>query len=139
MSVKTDATGRRWISFEAEMPGTPEQVWEAIATGPGISAWFVPTEIRTRDDGVKEIVKSFGPGMESVATATAWEPPHHYAAVGSGMSPGAPPLASEWFVEALAGGTCKVRVVNSLERPSRLVDEVLEQSDCAFDFHNVPF
>ena len=30
---------------EIEVPGTPEQVWEAIATGPGITAWFMPAEV----------------------------------------------------------------------------------------------
>jgi uncharacterized protein YndB with AHSA1/START domain len=114
MSVKTDANGRRWISVEVEVPGTPEQVWEAIATGPGISSWFVPTEIRTREDGTRMITSSFGPGMESVAPATAWDPPRHFAKESAGMAPGSPPLATEWFVEALSGGTCKVRVVHSL-------------------------
>jgi uncharacterized protein YndB with AHSA1/START domain len=114
MSVKTDANGRRWISVEVEVPGSPEQVWEAIATGPGVSSWFVPTEVRTREDGVRVITSRFGPGMESVATATAWDPPRHFAKESAGMAPGSPPLATEWFVEALAGGTCKVRVVHSL-------------------------
>lgn len=114
MSVKTDAKGRRWISVEVEVPGNPEQVWEAIATGPGVSSWFVPTEVRTREDGVRVITSSFGPGMESVATVTAWDPPHYSARESAGWIPGSPPLATEWFVEALSGGTCKVRVVHSL-------------------------
>jgi uncharacterized protein YndB with AHSA1/START domain len=40
-------------SFEntVEVPGTPEQVWEAIATGPGTEAWFVPAEIEGRVGG----------------------------------------------------------------------------------------
>ena len=37
--------GRRSISLQVEVPGTPQQVWEAIATGPGISAWFVPSQV----------------------------------------------------------------------------------------------
>ena len=45
MSVKREPSGRRSIRVEVEVPGTPEQVWEAIATGPGGSSWFVPTEI----------------------------------------------------------------------------------------------
>ena len=36
---------------EVEVPGTPEQVWNAIATGPGISSWFVPTEIAEGEYG----------------------------------------------------------------------------------------
>ncbi len=44
MSVKKDPSGKRWVQAEVEIPGTPEQVWEAIATGPGVSSWFVPTD-----------------------------------------------------------------------------------------------
>ena len=36
--------GRWSISLEVEVPATPQEVREAIATGPGISAWFVPSE-----------------------------------------------------------------------------------------------
>ena len=46
MSVKKEASGRRSVQVEFEVPGTPEEVWQAIATGPGISSWFVPTEVR---------------------------------------------------------------------------------------------
>ena len=42
MSVKKEPSGRRSIQVEVEVPGTPEEVWQAIATGPGISSWFVP-------------------------------------------------------------------------------------------------
>lgn len=45
MSVKIDASGRRSVQVEVEVPGTPEQVWQAIATGPGVSSWFVPTKV----------------------------------------------------------------------------------------------
>src|SRR4051812_45796727 len=43
MSVKREASGRRSVQVEVEDPGTPEEVWQAIATGPGISSWFVWT------------------------------------------------------------------------------------------------
>ena len=49
MSVTIEASGRRSVQTELDVVGTPEQVWEAIATGPGISAWFVPTDIEERD------------------------------------------------------------------------------------------
>ena len=51
MSVKKEANGRRSVQVEVEVPGTPEQVWQAIATGPGVGAWFVPTEIDGRIGG----------------------------------------------------------------------------------------
>ena len=47
MPVKKDASGRRSVEAEVEVPGTPEEVWQAIATGPGISSWFVPTESKS--------------------------------------------------------------------------------------------
>ena len=51
MSVKKEANGRRSVQVEVEVPGTPEQVWEAIATGPGVGAWFVPTDVDGRVGG----------------------------------------------------------------------------------------
>ena len=36
-------------SRSKEVPGTPDEVWQAIATGPGISSWFVPTKFEDRD------------------------------------------------------------------------------------------
>src|SRR5262245_28311497 len=72
MPVKKDASGRRWVVVEAEVPGTPEQVWAAIATGPGISSWFVPSKVEEREGGIA--TADFGPGMESRATITVWEP-----------------------------------------------------------------
>ena len=33
------------IRKEIPLDATPEQVWEAIATGPGLAAWFMPMEI----------------------------------------------------------------------------------------------
>ena len=32
----------RSIRLEVEVVGTPEEVWRAIATGAGISSWYVP-------------------------------------------------------------------------------------------------
>jgi len=110
MSVKKDASGRRSIQVEVEVPGTPEEVWVAIATGRGVSSWFVPTE--ERPDGA--VVSHFGPGMDAVAVKTAWDPPRRFAGEGQGFGPNAPPLATEWIVEARSGGTCIVRVVHSL-------------------------
>jgi uncharacterized protein YndB with AHSA1/START domain len=113
MPVKKDASGRRSVEVETEVPGTPEEVWQAIATGPGISAWFVPTRLEEREGG--EIVLDFGPGMESKATIKHWDPPRRFVAesLEGGMGPGSPSVADEWTVEAKAGGTCRVRVVHS--------------------------
>jgi uncharacterized protein YndB with AHSA1/START domain len=114
MSVKKEASGRRSIQVEVEVPGTPEEVWQAIATGPGVSSWFVPTEFEEQDGKPVAVKMNFGPGMESRAVMTAWDPPRMFAAESPGWTPEMPSIATQWTVEARAGGVCLVRVVNSL-------------------------
>jgi uncharacterized protein YndB with AHSA1/START domain len=114
MSVKKEASGRRSVQVEVEVPGTPEEVWQAIATGPGISSWFVPAEFEERDGKPVAEKLNFGPGMESRSVVTAWDPPRMFAKESDGWMPGSPPMATEWTVEARAGGVCVVRVVHSL-------------------------
>lgn len=116
MPVRKDESGRRFVQVEAEVPGTPEEVWQAIATGPGISSWFVPTEVPEDANGVPaSLVAHFAPdgSMDSVATVTSWEPPHRFTADSNDMGPNSPTVATEWIVEARGGGTCVVRVVHS--------------------------
>ncbi len=99
----------RILRLEVEVPGTPDEVWQAIATGPGITSWFVPAEVAGLVGGRMEL--TFGPGIVEQGEVTAWEPPHRFrydAPPGSERT-----LAFEWRVEAQAGGTCIVRLVNS--------------------------
>ena len=110
MPVKKDASGRHSVEVETEVAGTPEEVWQAIATGPGISAWFVPTKLEEREGGA--LVLDFGPGMLSEGVITAWDPPRRFVGEND-MGPGSPTVADEWTVEAKSGGTCRVRVVHS--------------------------
>lgn len=35
----------RLRTHQIEVPGTPEEVWRAIATGPGNAAWLFPADI----------------------------------------------------------------------------------------------
>lgn len=115
MSVHKDPSGRRSVQIEVVVPGTPEQVWQAIASGPGISSWFVPTKFETNERGEPvRVLSNFGPGMESVATVTSWDAPHTFTADSADLGPTAPTIATEWTVEARGDGTCTVRVVHSL-------------------------
>lgn len=92
------------LDVQIEVPGTPEQVWDAIATGPGISAWFMPVEV----DGSR-MTFHHAPGESSDAEITDAEAPHRLRFV---EGPGGA-MATEFLVEARAGGTCLVRVVTS--------------------------
>ncbi|MGB2934811.1 MAG: SRPBCC domain-containing protein, partial [Nostocoides sp.] len=102
--------GGRVIDLSVVVVGTPEQVWEAIATGPGISSWYVPTTVAPHAGGA--MIQRFGeaPEMAIPGTVTAFEPPHRV--VFAGGEPG-DSLAFEWLVQARDGGSCVVRLVNS--------------------------
>jgi hypothetical protein len=39
------------VQVEVEVPGTPEEVWAAIATGPGVSSWFMPADVDSHVGG----------------------------------------------------------------------------------------
>lgn len=112
MPLKIDGAERRMISLEVELPGTVEQVWRAIATGPGISAWFVPSTVEEREGGI--VAFQLGPDMTSTGEVTAFEAPRRFAYVEKGWSGDAPPLGTEFVIEALSGSTCRLRLVHSL-------------------------
>lgn len=112
MPVKKDASGKRWVEMELIVPGTPEEVWRAMATGPGNTAWFTPAKIDERVGGA--IRFDFGPNGESKGEVTVWEPPARFFYVERDWAEGAPPLATEITVTARSGGRCVVRMVHSL-------------------------
>jgi uncharacterized protein YndB with AHSA1/START domain len=107
----------RVIDLAVEVAGTPEQVWQAIATGAGISAWLQPTTVEERVGGAFAFdMAALGLGLNDSGRVTAWEPPHRFATGGvRWQAPGAPAalLATEWLVETVSGGTCRVRMVMS--------------------------
>jgi uncharacterized protein YndB with AHSA1/START domain len=121
----TGDESERRIELEVEVPGTPEEVWEAIATGPGISAWMHPAEVEGREGG--RFAYDLGGGMRESGRVTGWEPPHRFAQEEQWSTEGEEPvtLATEWLVEARAGGTCVVRMVMSGFGPgARWEDEI---------------
>src|SRR5258708_4649843 len=130
MSVKKEASGRRSVQVEVEVPGTPEEVWQAIATGPGVSSWFVPTEFEESDGRPVAVKSNFGPGMMARSSVTTWDPPRMFAAQGEGWG-GSPPMATEWSVEARTGGVCLVRVVHSLFASTADWDTHLQATESA--------
>ena len=112
MPTQKDPSGRRFVAVETEVPGSAEEVWQAVATGPGITSWFVPSRVEERKNG--SLVLDFGPGMESTGEIQAWDPPRRFTVENKEiMGPGSPTVTDEWTIEAKAGGTCRVRVVHS--------------------------
>ena len=101
---------RRSIELEIEVPGRPEEVWRAVATGPGISSWFVPHTVEERAGGTG--TASFGPEpeMQVGGRVAVWEPPRRVVFDGG---EGVDGLVFEWTVEPRGDTACLVRLVNS--------------------------
>jgi uncharacterized protein YndB with AHSA1/START domain len=128
MPVRKDDSGRRWVEMEFLVPGTPEQVWHAIATGPGMNAWFIPTKVDERVGGA--ITFDFGDEncgqAVSSGKVTAWDPPERFAYEEYGWSGDAPPVATEVVVTSHSGDRCVVRMVHSLFTEKDDWDDELE-------------
>lgn len=124
MPIKKDETGKRWVEMQLFVPGTPEQVWHALATGPGYSAWFTKAQIDGRVGGKLEL--DFGDGTKTHGEVTAWEPPHHIAYVERDWDEGAPPVATEITITARSGERCVLRMVHSLFTSEEKWEDQLE-------------
>jgi len=117
----------RRMELEIEVPGTPEEVWDAIATGPGITSWLHPTEVEEREGG--ELSFDMGGDMQFTGRVAGWDPPHRFVEETEWKaSEDEPPalLATEWLVEARDGGTCVVRMVTSGFGTGAAWDEEIE-------------
>lgn len=94
------------FEVEVEVPGAVEEIWQAIATGPGVTLWFTQMEIEGRVGG--KVVAD--PNQPVASIVTVWEPPHRFAYE---YPEAAGPHAWEFTIESQDGGTCKVRLVDS--------------------------
>lgn len=101
-----------------EYHATPEQLWSAIATGDGISAWMMPTTMEPREGGAVRF--EMGENAASEGFVTVFDEPHRIAYVEPEWAllvgrerDCVAPLATEFLIEARSGGTCILRVVSS--------------------------
>ena len=122
-----------------EVAATPEQVWDAIATADGISAWMVPTRLDPQVGGAV----SFDLGdVMSIGVVTDYTPNRRFAYeepwpvadrvedIPAGMAEwfdaiavsvpdvqrdlrSVSPIATEFLVESASGGSCVIRIVTS--------------------------
>jgi uncharacterized protein YndB with AHSA1/START domain len=122
-----------------QVAAAPEQVWDAIATADGISAWMVPTRLDPQIGG--EVSFDLG-DFRSTGVVTDYTPNVRFAyeepwpiadqvddmpagmvewfnSFGVPLSevyhdlPSLAPIATEFLVESASGGSCVIRVVTS--------------------------
>jgi uncharacterized protein YndB with AHSA1/START domain len=94
----------------AEVPASPDEVWAAIATGPGIDSWFMGrNEVQPGPGGtVRTVFGEYAPELE----ITSWDPALQFA-YRSGQVPDGRFIAYEFLIEARAGGSAVLRTVTS--------------------------
>jgi uncharacterized protein YndB with AHSA1/START domain len=94
---------------EAVVSASVDEVWAAIATGPGIDSWFMG---RTQvDPGPAGSVTTDVGGFEMTGTVTAWNPPNHFAYRSDG--PGERFIAFEYLIEGRDQGSTVLRLIAS--------------------------
>jgi uncharacterized protein YndB with AHSA1/START domain len=98
------------LTHEIEVPASPEEVWEAIATGPGVDAWFMGVNEIEPGEGGRTLMKFRGSTEE--ATITAWQPPTRLASRTQEGEDGSV-HAFEYLVEGREKGSTVVRWVHS--------------------------
>jgi uncharacterized protein YndB with AHSA1/START domain len=95
---------------EVELDATPEQVWAAIASGPGIDSWFMGrNQVEPGQGGT--VRTAFG-GYTPESTVTAWDPPRRFAHR-SGEAEDGRFIASEFLIEGRDNGSTVLRTVTS--------------------------
>src|SRR5689334_2653015 len=98
------------VTGEIDLDATPEEVWEAISTGPGIDAWFMGSnEVQPGEGGTMSMTMG---GHTEGSTITAWEPNKRIAYRGQEGPDGAV-HAFEYLVEGKEGGSTVLRFVHS--------------------------
>jgi uncharacterized protein YndB with AHSA1/START domain len=92
----------RYIEVEA----TPEQIWDAIATGPGMNSWFMGrNDIEPREGGTARW--SIG-DFTAESRVTTWDPPRRFAFTGEPAPDGAF-HRFDYRVEQRPGGKSTIR------------------------------
>src|SRR5271155_735753 len=92
---------------EAEVPASPDEVWAAIATGPGIDSWFMGRNEVTAGT-VRTVFSEYAPELEITESDRA--PRFAYR---SGQAPDGRFIAYEFLIEGRAGGSTVLRTVTS--------------------------
>jgi uncharacterized protein YndB with AHSA1/START domain len=98
------------LSEQIELAATAQQVWDAIATGPGIDSWFMGrNEIEAREGGRGRMDMG---GFVIESTVTACEPLKRFAYRGD-PAPDGSFHAFEYLIEARDGASTVLRFVHS--------------------------
>jgi uncharacterized protein YndB with AHSA1/START domain len=94
------------VEESVEVAASPHDVWEWIATGPGLSAWFVSAAVEPGIAG--SVTLTFAPGASGTMPIAEWTPPSRFR---FGTPVGQVGRAHDFTLSATPRG-CRVRVVD---------------------------
>ena len=98
------------IELEAILPASPQEVWDAIATGPGIDSWFMGrNEVEPHEGGTAAMDTG---GQRAEAVVTAYEPGKRFA-TRTAAAPDGQFMAFEYLIEGRERSSTMLRVVHS--------------------------
>jgi uncharacterized protein YndB with AHSA1/START domain len=98
------------VRKEIEVDATPEEVWEAIATGPGLDSWFMGrNEVEPGEGGTWRLTL---PAWSSESKITVWDPPKRLV-TDSGEGEDGRLMVMEFLIEGREGGSTLLRFVHS--------------------------
>ena len=113
------------IDTEIEVDASPDEAWEAIATGEGLRRWF-PLDARVKPGPGGSVWLSWGEGADWESPIEIWEPGRHLRTVDEiPGKDGLPParVAVDYLIETRAGKTI-VRLVHSGMAADTWEDEI---------------
>jgi uncharacterized protein YndB with AHSA1/START domain len=95
---------------EAEVPASPQEIWAAIATGPGIDSWFMGrSQVEAGPQGaVRTVFGDYAPELP----ITEWDPGRRLG-YRSGQADDGRFIAYEFLIEGRAGASTVLRTVTS--------------------------
>lgn len=98
------------VRGEVTLDATPDEVWQAIATGPGIDTWLMGrNEVEPREGGTTRMTMG---DFTQEGTVTAWDPGNRFASRGT-EGPDGSVHAFEYLIEGREGGSTVLRFVHS--------------------------
>lgn len=97
------------IDLELAVDATPDQVWDAIATGPGLDSWYIGRNDVT--PGAGGTVRTVFGGYDGRHAITDWRPNERLAY--DSTEPDGRRLGYEFLIEGRGGGSTVVRMVTS--------------------------
>jgi uncharacterized protein YndB with AHSA1/START domain len=96
------------LPLEAMVEATPEEVWEAISTGPGIDSWFMG-----RNEVANGVVRTAFGGFDMPESTVTVAEPGRQLAHSSDKSGDGRFVAYEFLIEGRGRGSTQVRMVTS--------------------------